>query len=395
MKPAEKRLALAALAVAVGMVILWYQVAKAPAPRRGEVSERAERVSEPAPAEDAATPSPGPGPASPPVIPEPENQPIAQIGEEPTEPSGSQTVRQRVFHVMDPCGPAPEPDLPAGYDEVSGRGVTVLSPPGLLGPVESAALLSDIHTILAEVAILTGTVPRASLTVVVYRSKDDFADATGAPPWAGGAYDGAVRLPLRRSSGEVAMRARTLRHELVHAQLHAAVGCTPLWFNEGLADYFEATVGSAEYDWLEMLRQGTWLALATFGGGLTEVLDPEEARFVYSQSLLMVMYTIDRGGQSAIGRAVGSLRSGLDPNRLWDDLHPGVTPRDVFRFLAVRLFDMEPGPVLGEILAGTICCHSYQNLADFRCGTGPPRPRGEARVWIDRTTRPISLCFDN
>src|SRR5258706_549503 len=78
-----------------------------------------------------------------------------------------------------------------------------------------------------------------------------FPGRTGAPPWAGGAYDGAVRVPAAPRN-ELGVSIATLRHEVMHAQLHAAVGCLPVWFNEGTAMYFAGAVPALE--WLKLLR---------------------------------------------------------------------------------------------------------------------------------------------
>ncbi|MBN2295191.1 MAG: DUF1570 domain-containing protein [Pirellulales bacterium] len=58
--------------------------------------------------------------------------------------------------------------------------------------------------------------------------------------------------------------AEDLRHEVMHGYIHSVVPNTPLWLDEGLAEYFEVPRGSnglnrAHVDWLvSHLRTGDW-----------------------------------------------------------------------------------------------------------------------------------------
>ncbi|MCP5108947.1 MAG: tetratricopeptide repeat protein, partial [bacterium] len=79
--------------------------------------------------------------------------------------------------------------------------------------------------------------PRQSITVILYNEKG-FFDVTRAPGWAGGLYDGKIRIPVKGVEGRERMLKRILFHEYTHALVHAITPRCPRWLNEGLAEYF-------------------------------------------------------------------------------------------------------------------------------------------------------------
>lgn len=92
-----------------------------------------------------------------------------------------------------------------------------------------------------------GEYPRGELTVLLYARKA-FASVTQAPDWAGGLYDGKIRIPVGglTTVEEAAGLHSVLIHEMTHAFLYRmAPAGLPLWFNEGLATAFQGW-GSAE-----------------------------------------------------------------------------------------------------------------------------------------------------
>src|SRR5262245_40350928 len=83
-----------------------------------------------------------------------------------------------------------------------------------------------------------GAYPPDVLTVILY-SKEQFRDITQSPSWAGGLYDGRIRIPVAGKIDEAALR-RVVAHELTHAVVHTlAPRNVPLWLNEGLAVLME------------------------------------------------------------------------------------------------------------------------------------------------------------
>ena len=82
--------------------------------------------------------------------------------------------------------------------------------------------------------------PATALDVILYSNKQ-FQDITRAPAWAGGGYDGRIRLPVGDALKSPQALDRVVTHEYVHAVVRNAAGNNvPAWVNEGLASYFEA-----------------------------------------------------------------------------------------------------------------------------------------------------------
>jgi hypothetical protein len=71
-------------------------------------------------------------------------------------------------------------------------------------------------------------------------TQEQFRDIARSPSWAGGLYDGRIKVPIRGALRNRAELSRVLTHEYVHAVVHrlASTG-VPTWLNEGLAVYLE------------------------------------------------------------------------------------------------------------------------------------------------------------
>jgi tetratricopeptide (TPR) repeat protein len=90
-----------------------------------------------------------------------------------------------------------------------------------------------------RIAATLGSAPSSPIRVVFYTERQ-FQDITGAPEWAGGGFDGQIRLPLGGASQNLPEFDRVLTHELTHAMVHSlAPRNVPAWLHEGLAMHFE------------------------------------------------------------------------------------------------------------------------------------------------------------
>lgn len=96
--------------------------------------------------------------------------------------------------------------------------------------------------------------PGTALDVILYSNKQ-FQDITRAPAWAGGGYDGRIRVPVGGALKSPQTLDRVVTHEYVHAVVRNAAGNNvPAWVNEGLASYLE----SGDKTWARrVLRQAT------------------------------------------------------------------------------------------------------------------------------------------
>lgn len=82
--------------------------------------------------------------------------------------------------------------------------------------------------------------PAAALDVILYSNKQ-FRDITRAPAWAGGGYDGRIRLPVSGALKSPQTLDRVVIHEYVHSIVRTAAPTgVPAWIDEGLASHLES-----------------------------------------------------------------------------------------------------------------------------------------------------------
>jgi tetratricopeptide (TPR) repeat protein len=135
---------------------------------------------------------------------------------------------------------------------------------------------------------------RAKIRVVLYKN-DGFHQATGIGHWAGGLYDGAIRVPVENLQREKQNLVRVLRHELAHAFVHESGGRdVPGWLNEGLAQRLESDSMSMAVTMLENTRhalRGTQLIpLEKMSGSLGELKEDAKIAQGYRQALAFVAW---------------------------------------------------------------------------------------------------------
>jgi SpoIID/LytB domain protein len=111
---------------------------------------------------------------------------------------------------------------------------------------ERSALTALIRRSRDEIAKLTGVKP-LDLRVTVHSTVDSFGRATGQPWWVSGATEGSsidlLPLTVLRQQGQL---DRTVRHEVAHALLDAALAKRPMWVREGAAAYFAAPAATRQ-----------------------------------------------------------------------------------------------------------------------------------------------------
>jgi len=347
----------------------------------------------PPPAAATASAAPRPATSTSTAIPTPQPA-VPELPPAPVAPDlrGNDTV--------DPCTSTFEAEVPPGYDTATVDGVTVAWQPGPVprrGPYDVAlqptAIAYLVKGLLVEAAALTGTLPRERIAVIIYASPDSFQAATHAPAWSGGVYNGgAVSVPVKPSA-ELGVEVAGLRHELMHAQLHSAIGCMPAWFNEGLAMYFAGAPPLR--GWLRMLRNPDTFDLGALQSSTFAFLPDDRAERAYAQSLAMIVYLVDRAGELGLRNAAHALRelgrkaprAGLD---LWDRLYPATGQRAVADVLAHKLFGVGLGNELDAIFQGVVCCHGVKTVNELACRSAPPRP--DRKFWIDQASTPRALC---
>jgi hypothetical protein len=150
--------------------------------------------------------------------------------------------------------------------------------------------------------------------------------------WAGGLYDGTVKLVEIPGHG---IPVLALRHELLHAvALSDLPSGRPLWFTEGVADTFASPARQHTKVEQLMLRNQTAIPVSSLVDTL-QVLDAPDAELSYAESDALVAMLLDARGPQVIHDALEYLRHGGDPTQLDAQLlgHP-ITVEELLAFLA-------------------------------------------------------------
>jgi len=169
-------------------------------------------------------------------------------------------------------------------------------------------ILEDAY---AEIGSWFNRFPEIQVPVLVY-TRHDFTAITGSPDWAGGAYDGKIRLPLGGLVGITPQLRGVLYHEYAHVLIRVMTsGQCPTWLNEGIAEL----AGRSQFD-----PPLTVLADAADSGGLFDFSDletsltnftPDQARLAYEQSYSLVRYLSEYFGWYKLGDLLSAYGRGL------------------------------------------------------------------------------------
>jgi len=152
-----------------------------------------------------------------------------------------------------------------------------------------------------------GAYPSAPINVILYTERQ-FHDITGAPEWAGGGFDGQIRMPVRGAAQNLADFDRVLTHELTHAMLKSvAARNLPAWLNEGLAMHFEGRDTALSERRLAAAR--LFVPLAVLQTSFSR-LNSAQAVIAYEESAFATRALIDRIGPSGLGQLLQDLSAG-------------------------------------------------------------------------------------
>ncbi len=194
------------------------------------------------------------------------------------------------------------------------------------GPADqpmSARVSEMLEAIYWQVGGAIGAYPKDILTVVLY-SKEQFRDVTQSPSWAGGLYDGRIRLPVAGRIDEKAL-GRVLAHEFTHAVVYSvAPRGVPQWLNEGLAILMERG-GQAP----PAVPAGEDVPSLSKLEGSFARLSPEEARTAYATSGAAAQALLDRAGPMVIDNLLTNLGNGMKFEDAFE--RAALMPYDTFK----------------------------------------------------------------
>lgn len=193
------------------------------------------------------------------------------------------------------------------FDRKLGDHFTVL----FEGPAEAelAAMTVEIlERVYWRIGSALSTYPTDVITVVLY-TREQFRDITQSPEWAGGSYDGRIRVPMLGATKNVRELERVLAHEFTHALIRSiAPRGVPQWLNEGIAMNFEGTDVASHVAHVRGTDSRHSLAALerSFAG-----LSAKSAILAYAQSAAAVKRLLDEAGASAIVGILTDIARGI------------------------------------------------------------------------------------
>lgn len=140
------------------------------------------------------------------------------------------------------------------------------------------------------------------IEVVLYRA-EGFDAVTGLGDWAGGVFDGTIRVPVAdlRDKRRVARVRNVLRHETAHAFTHSIGGArVPAWLNEGVAQRLEDPANTAERVRFARARLAAGgadlISLGDLTGSLIGWKERAKITRAYDQALAFTDYLVEQYG---------------------------------------------------------------------------------------------------
>ncbi|HED65308.1 MAG TPA: tetratricopeptide repeat protein [Planctomycetes bacterium] len=156
---------------------------------------------------------------------------------------------------------------------------------------------------------------------VVLQEADDFHRVTGLGDWAGGAFDGTVRVAVGDLGREGARWRRTASHELVHAFLDALAGpSVPGWLAEGLAQLLADPDPSPALERADHVLGEAFFPLDRLGASFAGWSDPKEVRRAYAESLLLTAALRREYGDDVLRRMAVGCADGRSPSETFEEL---------------------------------------------------------------------------
>lgn len=176
------------------------------------------------------------------------------------------------------------------------------------------AVTGHVISILLEEAYLkvgaeTGFYPTETVEALLY-TKERFRDITGVPSWAGGVYDGRIKIPAGGISEKTDLLERVIIHEYTHSVVnHLSGGRAPVWLNEGLAQMQEGKKSSAFAVQLKRVAKSGKVNLKRLEGSFL-AYDAEQAQMAYLLGLSATEYLVDEYSLSAVKTIFDNLKNG-------------------------------------------------------------------------------------
>ena len=200
-----------------------------------------------------------------------------------------------------------EAELHSGFRQTLGDHFTVM----FEGPAEAELANRAVALLEADywrIGTALSTYPTGVTTVILY-TREQFHDITRSPSWAGGSFDGRIRVPVQGALQNPAEFERVLAHEFTHALIQSvAARGVPTWLHEGLADCFD---GSDIRKKEQQVRQAEARVPLSRLEGSFEGLTDKEASLAYAASAVAVHQLLGDPGPLGVANLLTDLGRGL------------------------------------------------------------------------------------
>jgi tetratricopeptide repeat protein len=207
-----------------------------------------------------------------------------------------------------------EADLHNGFRQTLGDHFTVM----FEGPAEAELANRAVALLEADywrIGTALATYPIGVTTVILY-TREQFHDITRSPSWAGGSFDGRIRVPVQGALQNRAEFERVLAHEFTHALIQSvAARGVPTWLHEGLADCFD---GSDIRKKEQQVRQADRPVPLSRLEGSFEALTVKEASLAYAASAVAVHQLLEDPGPLAVANLLTDLGRGVPFNEAFE-----------------------------------------------------------------------------
>lgn len=174
-----------------------------------------------------------------------------------------------------------------------------------------------VLTLLEEISRRVGQelnlYPKRQIPVILLTNQA-FFDITGSPQWAGGVYEGHIKVPVDHYDAKL-LRV-VLAHEYVHAVIFDRISFRcPWWLNEGLAQYLSGDRwGNNRKLQLaaQFIKEGNVPRLEELPGNLLRSGDTKGVQIAYALGLSAVQYFVDNYGISDMQYVLDLMAEGKD-----------------------------------------------------------------------------------
>lgn len=172
------------------------------------------------------------------------------------------------------------------------------------------SLLSLLEDAYSEVGDRLGFYPGQRSQVLVMQT-DDFRRVHDLPDWAGGLYDGKIRLPVPGANTRPSSLKGAVMHEYAHHVIYLrSSGKCPIWLNEGLAQIFENDPENLSRFCNPRSQPKAVYTLDELDHFFKNSPDRQQASALYQQSLTATARLVNEHGWQRVGDFLGLLAVG-------------------------------------------------------------------------------------